>query len=56
VDLTRRRPQATQRDVAAVLDAVLAGESPGTAWNPAQGRSLKALSQPGVGCYIGDFK
>ncbi len=55
-DLTRRRPRATQRDVAAVLDAVLAGESPDTAWNPAPGRSLKVMSQPGVGCYIGDFK
>ena len=56
VDLTRRRPQATEHDVAAVLDAVLAGKSVDAAWNPAAGRSLKAMSQPGVGCYIGDFK
>ena len=56
VDLTRRRPEATEHDVAAVLDAVLAGQPVDAPWNPAPGRSLKAMSQPGVGCYIGDFK
>jgi hypothetical protein len=56
VDLTRRRPEATEHDVAAVLDAVLAGKLVDSAWNPAPGRSLKTMSQPGVGCYIGDFK
>ena len=56
VDLTRRRPEATEHDVAAVLDAVLAGKPVDASWSPAPGRSLKAMSQPGVGCYIGDFK
>jgi hypothetical protein len=56
VDLTRRRPDATQHDVADVLDAVLAGKAVDASWSPAPGRSLKAMSQPGVGCYIGDFK
>jgi hypothetical protein len=56
VDLTRRRPQATEHDVEAVLDALLAGQPLDASWNPAPGRSLKAMSQPGVGCYIQDFK
>jgi hypothetical protein len=42
--------------VADVLDAVLAGKAVDASWSPASGRSLKAMSQPGVGCYIGDFK
>lgn len=56
VDLTRRRPQATEHDVAAVLDALLAGKPADASWTPAPGRSLKTMSQPGVGCYIQDFK
>ena len=56
VDLTRRRPQATEHDVAAVLDALLEGKAVDASWRPAPGRSLKTMSQPGVGCYIGDFK
>ena len=56
VDLTRRRAQATEHDVARVLDTVLAGKAVDSSWNPAPGRSLKTMSQPGVGCYIGDFK
>ena len=55
VDLTRRRPEATEHDVAVVLDAVLSGKPVDASWSPAPGRSLKAMSQPGVGCYIGDF-
>jgi hypothetical protein len=50
------RPQAAQHDVAAVLDALLVGETAEAPWNPAPGRSLKTMSQPGVGCYIRDFK
>jgi hypothetical protein len=56
VDLTRRRPEATEHDVEAVLDALLAGRPVDASWNPAPGRSLKAMSRPGVGCYIRDFK
>ena len=56
VDLTRRRAQATQHDVEDVLNALLAGESVDASWNPAPGRSLEAMSTPGVGCYIEDFK
>jgi hypothetical protein len=56
VDLTQRRPQATEHDVARVLDALLEGKAVDTAWNPAAGRSLANMSQPGVGCYIQDFK
>jgi hypothetical protein len=56
LDITRRRAQATQHDVAAVLDALLGGETVETSWNPAPGRSLKTMSQPGIGCYIRDFK
>ena len=56
VDLTRRRPEATEHDVAAVLDALLEGKTLEASWNPAPGRSLKAMSQPGIGCYIRDFK
>ena len=56
VDITRRRPEATEHDVAAVLDALLEGRAVEASWNPAPGRSLKAMSQPGVGCYIRDFK
>lgn len=56
VDLTRRRARATEQDVAKALDAVLAGKTVGTAWSPAPGRSLKTMSQPGVGCFIRDFK
>jgi hypothetical protein len=56
VDLTRRRPQATEHDVEAVLDALLAGQPVDASWNPAPGRSMKAMSRPGVGCYIQDFK
>jgi len=55
-DITRRRARATQHDVAQVLDALLEGKTLDASWNPAPGRSLKAMSQPGVGCYIGDFK
>jgi hypothetical protein len=39
-----------------VLDTMLAGKTVDSSWNPAPGRSLKTMSQPGVGCYIGDFK
>lgn len=56
VDLTRRRPKATENDVADVLDALLAGKSAQASWTPAPGRSLETMSQPGVGCYIQDFK
>jgi hypothetical protein len=56
VDLTRRRPEATEHDVEAVLDALLTDRPVDASWNPAPGRSLKAMSQPGVGCYIQDFK
>jgi hypothetical protein len=56
VDLSRRRPQPTERDLVKVLDTVLAGKTVDTAWTPAPGRSLEAMSQPGVGCYIRDFK
>ncbi len=56
MDLTRRRPQATEHDVARVLDALLESKAIDASWNPAPGRSLKAMSQPGVGCYIRDFK
>ncbi len=55
VDLTRRRPRATEHDVEAVLDALLAGQAVDASWNPAPGRSLKATSRPGVGCYIRDL-
>jgi hypothetical protein len=55
-DLTRRRAQATERDIAMALDALLEGKALDAAWNPAPGRSLKTMSQPGIGCYIGDFK
>lgn len=56
VDLTRRRPQPTEHDVAKVLDTLLAGKTVDSTWTPAPGRSLKTMSQPGVGCFIGDFK
>jgi hypothetical protein len=56
LDLTRRRPQATEHDVATVLDALLAGRDVDTTWNPAPGRSLQTMSQPAVGCFIKDFK
>ena len=56
LDLTRRRPEATQHDVVAVLDALLEGETVEASWNLAPGRSLKTMSQPGVGCYIRDFR
>lgn len=56
VDITRRRAEATEHDVAAVLDALLAGKHVDATWNPAPGRSLKAMSQPAVGCFIKDFK
>ena len=56
VDITRRRAAATTHDVAAVLDALLAGEQVEANWNPAPGRSLKAMSSPAVGCFIRDFK
>lgn len=56
VDLTLRRPQATEHDVADVLDALLADKPVQTDWNPAAGRSLETMSSPGVGCYIRDFK
>jgi len=56
LDLTRRRPEATEHDVAAVLDALLEGGDVDATWNPAPGRSLKAMSEPAVGCYIRDFK
>ena len=56
VDITRRRPAATAHDVAAVLDALLDGETVAASWNPAPGRSLKTMSQPAVGCFIKDFK
>ena len=56
VDLTRRRPEATERDVEAVLDALLAGRTLDASWTPAPGRSLKTMSRPGVGCYIQDFR
>jgi hypothetical protein len=56
VDLTRRRSEATEHDLQAVLDALLAGRAPDASWNPAPGRSLQVMSRPGVGCYIRDFK
>ena len=56
VDLTRRRPEATEHDVEDVLDALLAGKPVDSSWNPAPGRSLNAMSRPGVGCYIEDFR
>lgn len=56
VDITRRRAAARSHDVAAVLDALLAGEQVEASWNPAPGRSLKAMSQPAVGCFIRDFE
>jgi len=56
VDLTRRRPQPTEHDVAKVLDTLLAGKTVDSTWTPAPGRSLTTMSQPGVGCFIGDFK
>lgn len=56
VDLTRRRPEATEHDVEDVLDALLAGRPVDATWNPAPGRSMKTMSRPGVGCYIQDFK
>ena len=56
VDLTRRRPEATEHDVADVLDALLAEKPVKASWNPAAGRSLGTMSSPGVGCYIRDFK
>ena len=56
VDLTQRRPEATEHDVADVLDALLADKPVQAPWNPAAGRSLEAMSSPGVGCYIRDFK
>ncbi len=49
-------PQATEHDVAAVLDALLEGKAVDASWRPVPGRSLKTMSRPGVGCYIGDFK
>lgn len=55
-DLTRRRAKATEHDVENVLDALLEGRSVDASWSPAPGRSLKAMSQPGVGCYIQDFR
>lgn len=55
-DLTRRRAEASEHDVAMVLDALLAGKAVDAAWNPAPGRSLKTMSRPGIGCYIEDFK
>ena len=56
VDLSRRRPQATEHDVEDVLDALLEGKSVDNSWIPAPGRPLNAMSRPGVGCYIQDFK
>ena len=56
VDLTRRRAKASQHDVIAVLDALLAGKDVDPTWSPAAGRSLKTMSQPAVGCFIKDFK
>jgi hypothetical protein len=56
LDLTRRRPEATEHDVAAILDALLEGKDVDATWNPAPGRSLKTMSQPAVGCFIKDFK
>lgn len=56
VDITRRRAVATRHDVADVIDALLAGRSIDASWNPAPGRSLGAMSKPGVGCFIEDFK
>ena len=56
VDLTQRRPEATEHDVADVLDALLAERPVNASWNPAAGRSLETMSSPGVGCFIQDFK
>jgi hypothetical protein len=56
LDITRRRPEATEHDVADVLDTLLAGKEVEATWNPAPGRSLKTMSQPAVGCFIKDFK
>jgi len=56
VDLTLRRPQATEHDVADVLDALIADKPVEASWTPAPGRSLETMSSPGVGCYIRDFK
>lgn len=56
VDLTQRRAQVTEHNVAMVLDALLEGKAVDADWNPASGRSLKTMSQPGIGCYIQDFK
>ena len=55
-DITRRRAEATVHDVAGILDALLAGKTVEASWSPAPGRSLKAMSQPAVGCYIRDFR
>ncbi len=56
VDLTRRRPEATEHDVEDVLDTLLEGKSVDSSWNPAPGRPLNTMSRPGVGCYIQDFR
>lgn len=56
VDITRRRAAPKRHDVAGVLDALIAGRTIDSSWNPAPGRPLGAMAQPGVGCFIEDFK
>lgn len=56
VEIGRQRARASHHDVEEVLNAVLAGRSPDSSFTPAAGRPLSALSQPGVGCFIRDFR
>jgi len=56
VDLTQRRAEATEHDVAAVLDAALDEKAVDDSSGSAPGRSLKPKSQPAFGCHIRDLK
>jgi hypothetical protein len=56
VDFGRQRAAATRHDVEEILDAVISGRSPDASFSPAAGRPLGALSQPGIGCFIRDFR
>lgn len=56
VDIGRQRAQPTRHDVDEVLAAVLAGGQPETNFSPGAGRPVAFASQPGVGCFIRDFR
>ena len=56
VDFNQQRPAPTRRDVAEVLDALLAGQSVPPRQTVAPGSDVDALHQPGVGCFVADLK